>query len=68
MTLKLYLESQKIHSTGDQRSRIGIELSKLKHDFSYTIEDGWKVKVYDERFLKRTGVSEIIINHLNIAV
>lgn len=65
MTLKEYLDKNKIKTIGDQRSEIGRYISKLEHDFSYVIEDGFNVKNYNENFLTSKDVSEIIISQLN---
>lgn len=65
MTLKQHLEAHKISATPDQRSQIGIHISKLEHNYCSTMEDRFNVKVYDESFLNSDTVSLIIINYLS---
>ncbi len=65
MTLKEFLEENKINATSDQRSVIGRLISKKDDNKGYVLENGSNVKDYKEHFLNDIKTTSIIINYLN---
>ena len=65
MTLKEFLEENKINATPDQRSIIGRLISKKGDSKGYVLENGISVKNYKESFLNDLNTTRIIINYLS---
>lgn len=64
MTLKEFLEENKINATPDQRSVIGRLISSKNDNKGYINEYGNNVKNYKESFLNNEKTINIIINYL----
>ena len=64
MTLKEFLEDNKINATPDQRSVIGRFISKNNDNNGYVFENGSNVKNYKDEFLNEIETTCKIINYL----
>jgi dsDNA-binding SOS-regulon protein len=65
MTLKEYLEGAGLNITPDQRSQLGILISKQEDHFRRVLEGRWNVKDYYLKHLKSDETHNIIMNFLN---
>lgn len=64
MTLRDFSKENNLNLNYKDMSKIGFRLKFLKSKYSYSVENGYEVRDYENTFFNRKDVQDIILNYM----